>query len=320
MAEAMFEHMIGEGVAQKHDHAISLGMARRIDHGIDQAEGLRRLLSGVPLQFVTLTSARSEPGRPWAVLNLAAALRLAGVGVLVIDAAAGDAGGLARASGSGFELADVLAGRCALEAAILPGPEGIPLLPARTGVAGLAGNGALGRQFSERLHGLPGGIEVLLINLPADESGRQVSDALLEHDVVISVRPDRDSITSAYRLIRRLAATGGKRRFRLLVTGASNVEEARRVYQNLSDALERWLDARLDLLGVMPAESTLRAAASRGRSVVASEPTAAAASSFRRMANSLIRWRSRADAGTPTGLSPFSWSDAVGLAKPSLRG
>ena len=48
--------------------------------------------------------------------------------------------------------------------------------------------------------------------------------------------------------------------------------------------------------------------------------TAPAASSFRRMANSLIRWRSRADAGAPTGLSPFSWSDAVGLAKPSLRG
>jgi flagellar biosynthesis protein FlhG len=254
------------------------------------------------------------------VLNLAAALRMAGVGVLVVDAAAGHPGGLTSRRSGGHELADVLAGRCTLEAAILPGPEGIPVLPARTGVHGLAGPGEPARRFSERLRGLPGGIEVLLVNLPADETGSQVPTGLLQHEVVVSVRPDRDSITGSYRLIKRLAAISGKREFRLLVTGAASLAEAQRVHRNLSHATEQWLDARLDLLGVMPTDSNLRLAASQGRTVVAAEPGAAAASSFRSMADSLIRLRGNVRPQGFADTPSFSWADAVGVATPSMRG
>jgi flagellar biosynthesis protein FlhG len=286
----------------------------------DQADGLRRLLSVVPLQFVALTSAHAEPGRPWAVLNLAAALRLAGVGVLVIDGAAGYPGGLTAPLHGGHELADVLAGRCQLEAAILPGPEGIPVLPARTGIAGLAEDDAPARRLSERLHALPGGIEVLLVNLPADEGGGQVSAALLAHELVVTASPDRDSVTSTYRLLKRLALSSGKREFRLLVTGAASAAEARRVHRTLAQALERWVDVRLDLLGVMPADPDLRLAASQGRTLVTAQPSAATASNFRRMADSLIRWRSHANARSRAEAPVFTWADAVGLAIPSMRG
>ncbi len=286
----------------------------------DQADGLRRLLSEVPLQFIALTSAQPEAGRPWAVLNLAAALRLAGVGVLVVDAAAGVPGGLTTARSGGHELADVLAGRCQLEAAILPGPEGIPVLPARTGVAGLAGAGAPARLLSARLHALPGGIEVMLVNLPAGESGTQVTPALLAHELVVTASPQRESVTATYRLLRRLAQQGGKREFRLLVTGANHAGEAHRVHHTLAQALQRWAGARLDLLGVMPADPHLRMAASQGRTLVASEPDAATASNFRRMADSLIRLRSHAHAQPRAAAPVFSWADAVGLATPSMRG
>jgi flagellar biosynthesis protein FlhG len=287
---------------------------------IDQADGLRRLLSEVPLQFVTLTSAHAEAGRPWAVLNLAAALRLAGVGVLVVDAAAGHPGGLTRAAAQGYQLLDVLLGRCALEAAILPGPEGIPVLPARSGVRGLGEPGFAAHGFADRLHALPGGIEVLLVNLPADESGTQIPGGLLEHEVVVTARPERDSITSTYRLLKRLVALGDKREFRLLVTGARNAGEAKRVHRNLAEALERWLGARIELLGVMPADNSLRLAASQGRILVAAEPATQAATNFRRMADSLIRLRGHARARSRAETPVFSWADAVGLATPSLRG
>ena len=284
----------------------------------DQADGLRRMLSGVPLQVVSLTSAHGDAGRPWAVLNLAAALRLAGVGVLVIDAAAGHPGGLTSQRRSGHELADVLAGGCALEAAILPGPEGIPVLPARTGVADLAGSSAAARRLVSCLQALPGGIEVLLVNLPSGETGDQVSPALLDHELVLSVAPNSDSITSTYRLIKRLALSSGKREFRLLVTGVTSVREAQRVHRNLSDALARWAGVQLVMLGVMPADQHLRHAASQGRALVASEPAAAAASSFRRMADSLILWRSRGLGGPDR--SSFFRADAAGLASHPMRG
>lgn len=289
------------------------------DHYSDQADGLRRLLSAVSLQFVSLTSAQPEPGRPWAVLNLAAAMRLAGVGVLVIDAAAGVPGGL-MVGHEGHELADVLGGRCSPEAAVLPGPEGIPVMPARTGLAGLAGDSPAARRFAERLHALPGGIEVLLVNLPAGLDGTQFSPELLRHEVVVTASPQRDSLTASYRLLKELAASGAKRQFRLLVTGTSGAHQARDVHRSLAAALQRWAGARLDLLGVMPVDEHLRHAASQGRVLVASEPQAAAASNFRRMADLLIRLRSRSDARARAAQSQFSWADAVGLASPSMRG
>jgi len=92
------------------------------------------------------------------------------------------------------------------------------------------------------------------------------------------------------------------------------------VHRTLAQALQRWAGARLDLLGVMPTDPHLRLAASQGRTVVASEPDAVAASSFRRMADSLIRRRSHAHARSRAAAPVFSWADAVGLATPSMRG
>ena len=57
----------------------------RSDGGVDQAEGLRRLLVGSQTQVVTVVAGRAGMGRTSATVNLAAALVRSGKDVLVLD-------------------------------------------------------------------------------------------------------------------------------------------------------------------------------------------------------------------------------------------
>jgi len=290
-----------------------------LDHWVDQADGLRRLLSKTPPQIVTLCSAISEPGRPWALLNLAAALREAGVGVLIVDAAVGQDGGLLAEHREGYELQDVLHAQCTLAEAIHNGPEDIPVICAHSGVEGLVTALTENQTFLGQLQLFSEGIEILLVNTVPDATGAQCSDELLSQEMVITVRPERASVAETYRLIQSLCERSSQREFRLLVSGKPSIREAQKLHRALSQALDRALDLQLTLLGIMPSDRYLREAASEGRTVVIRNPNTVSASSFRRMADSLIRCR--AVESQRLGISPVLTSKTPkSRAFSSLRG
>jgi flagellar biosynthesis protein FlhG len=264
------------------------------DQWVDQAEGLRRLLVKTPPQIVTLCSALPEPGRPWALLNLAAALRQAGSGVLIVDAAAGQEGGLMASPLQPIQLKNVLEGHCTFAHAISMGPEEIPVIAAQSGLTGLVEAVSENKQLAAQLKLDAGSIEVLLVNTVPDSSGAQCPDNLLNQEVVITVRPERDSVAATYQLIKTLCQRSSQRQYRLLISGDPNIREAQRLHRALSSALERSSNVKLTLLGLMPSDRYVHQAASHGRAVVASAPNTFSAASFRKMADSLIRCRTAA--------------------------
>lgn len=261
------------------------------DRWIDQAEGLRKLLIKTPPHIVTLCSAMSEPGRPWALLNLAAALKQAGSDVLIVDAAAGQDGGLMEVPLQPIQLQNVIQGECCFSKAVSIGPEGIPVIAARSGVEGLVEALSNKQKLRSQLKLELGSIEVLLINTVPNLSGLQCADALLDQELVMTVRPERESVASTFKLIQTLSKRSSQRQYRLLVTGNPSIREAQRLHHALATALERSSNIKLSLLGVMPADRYVYHAASHGRTVVASNPHSFSAASFRKMADSLIRCR-----------------------------
>jgi len=261
------------------------------DQWIDQAAGLRKLLVKTPPQIITLCSALPEPGRPWALLNLAAALQQAGSGVLIADAAAGQEGGLMEVPLQAIQLKNVLQGHCSFLHAISKGPEHIPVIAAQSGVEGIVHALSHDHPFASQLKLDLGSIEVVLVNTVANPSGAQCPDELLDQEIVITVRPERESVAASYQLIKKLCERSNQRQFRLLISGNPNLREAQRLHRALSNALERSFKVQLTLLGMMPADRYVHQAASHGRAVVASAPHTFSAASFRKMADSLIRCR-----------------------------
>jgi|GEM_PF-5247264 len=276
------------------------------DQWIDQAEGLRKLLVKTPPQIVTLCSATPEPGRPWALLNLAAALKQAGSGVLIIDGAAGQEGGLMACPVQPIQLKNVLEESCSLSQAISVAPEQIPVIAAQSGLDGLVEALSENHSFSRQLKLASETTEVLLVNTIPNAQGWQCPDALLGQEMVMTVRPERNSVSATYELIKSLCERSSQREFRLLISGNPDVRESQRLHKALSSALARTLNVKLTLLGVMPSDRNLHQAASHGRAVVASHPNTFSAASFRKMADSLIRCRTAglSRSGISTSLVP----------------
>jgi flagellar biosynthesis protein FlhG len=288
------------------------------DQWIDQAEGLRKLLVKAPPQIVTLCSAMPEPGRPWALLNLAAALKQAGSGVLILDGAAGQAGGLMACPVQPIQFKNILEGNCSISQAISMAPEQIPVIAAQSGLDGLVEALSENHSFSRQLKLDSGTTEVLLVNTLPNAHGLQCPDALLGQEMVITVRPERSSVSATYELIKSLCERSSQRTFRLLISGNPDVRESQRLHKALSSALARTFNVNMTLLGVMPSDRNLHHAASQGRAVVASHPNTFSAASFRKMADSLIRCRTAGlpRLGVPTSLVPkINTSSAISLVR-----
>ncbi|MBU1395715.1 MAG: P-loop NTPase, partial [Gammaproteobacteria bacterium] len=96
----------------------------------DQAAGLRALLGQPGFQVITVMSGQQGAGKTAATANLAVALARSGRDVLIIDQ---DQHGRGACAALGltprYDVADVLKGRCTLDALLLSGPDNVQVLP-----------------------------------------------------------------------------------------------------------------------------------------------------------------------------------------------
>lgn len=250
----------------------------------DQAEGLRRMLAGAKPRVVTFLSATPGDDKAAMLVNLGASLTQAGNDVLLVDAcqrAHGVARQLEMERHAG--LMQVARQECALDQVVQTAPQGFDLTV-------LARDGRLpcddleARRLSKAFEVLVkrhGGI--VIVDADLDREGNFALPALAESEIVIQVSASATSITNAYALVKRLAQGLGRRRFGILVTGATEAE-ADTVYDNMASAASRYLAVTLSSMGSVPADEYLHRAARLGRPVVDAFPLAGASVAFRRLA------------------------------------
>lgn len=262
------------------------------EFAIDQAEGLRRLLNRNFVRVITVTSGRQGVGKTQAVLNLATALARRGRRVMVFDEQAGRTNlehtlGLAAR----FDLLDVVKRERRLEDVLLPGPDGVEVVPAARGVKAL---GELSAEEQEWLvqsfNTLSDSVDVVLIDAVAGLADHALSLTLAAQEVVITLSPDPTSITDAYALIKRLSRDYGKQRFRVLVSKVREAGEGENIFRNFAATAQRFLGVKILFLGEVPFDEQLRQAVRLHQPVVDAFPVAPAAAAFRRLAEAVDEW------------------------------
>lgn len=255
--------------------------------GFDQAEGLRRMLAGPKPRIVSLLSVLPEVDKSAMLVNLAASLAHAGSDVLVLDAnlkgagVSGRLGSLPRAT-----LIDVARGARTLEQALCMLPQNF-----RLATLACAGNrpsqlATHARALEQAFDLLARRTDVVLVDAALDGADSLPLAALAAGEVVVQVAADAASITAGYALVKRLSAVFGRRRFGVLVSGASE-QQAQLVFRNMAQAASRYLGLQLDALGSVPADDHIRRASRLGRVVVEAFPLAGASVAFRRLAGRL---------------------------------
>jgi flagellar biosynthesis protein FlhG len=255
-------------------------------HVLDQAEGLRRLLSRDAPRMVALVGGDEQAGTSSAVINLAAALARQGKDVLVIDEQC-DTKSLVQAADGGTPrtLADLAAGMTLDEIAVRY-EERVRIVAAPAGTtAGMRPN-PLRPVFDT-------GVDVVLIDARLDEQGALSPLAMQADDVVVVMRANAQSITGAYACVKRLHFAHAIHQFRVLINGVTSASDAYSVYQNLTAVGSRYLAVSFSPAGAVSLDVRLARAALLGRSVVEAFPAAPATLDFRRIAVDLLHWPSR---------------------------
>jgi len=259
----------------------------------DQAEGLRRMLSGPKPRIVTFLSATPSDDKGAMLVNLGASLAQSGNDVMIVDACERDYGVAQRLGvDRGPSLLQVARQECALNQVIHPVPQGFSVTSMMRG-AQLGQMSLMGANEARRLAKtfdvlVKQAGSIVMVDGEFSEEGSFPVPIMASSEIVVQVSTSATSITNAYALIKRLSQHLGRRPFGILVTGATEAE-ATVVYDNMSSAATRYLAVTLTSMGSVPADEYLHRAARLGRAVVDAFPLAGASVAFRRLAGRFAR-------------------------------
>ena len=153
----------------------------------DQAEGLRRLLGRQMPKVVTLVSGGARTGKTCAAINLAVAIAQAGRSVMLLDENCGLRNVTATLGiDTVADMADTIRGSRPLEQTLVPGPEGLVILPAGRGVRALANIGEAGRgRLIEGFARIGGALDFILVDTAAGPSSRLLPLAHPEQETIL---------------------------------------------------------------------------------------------------------------------------------------
>ncbi len=261
----------------------------RSDSGVDQAEGLRRLLVRKPTQVIALVAGKAGVGRTSMTLNLAAAMARSGKEVLVLDEnhVSND---LLQGEKARYDLMDVIREKCNPSGAISR-INGFAVLSTSRAMYSLPQMGRVEQQrLLDALAEVSSGVDVMLVDAAMLMGQVEVPWSLAAGvSLLVVVDPTARGITDSYALIKRLALENARLQFEIVVNKVVDEQAATTVFGNMAKVARRNLSARLEYLGCIPYDDRQKRARQLGKLVVEAFPAAAAAKSYLELSRKLLQ-------------------------------
>lgn len=218
-------------------------------------------------RVIAVTSGKGGVGKTNITTNFAYILSRQGKKILLLDADTGLANiDVILGITPKYNLSHVLSGEKTLADAVVEGPGGIKILPAASGIPGMA-ELSKGQKFTllEEIDGLDENFDFMLIDTAAGIADNVMYFNMVAREIIVVVSPEPTSLTDAYALIKVLNQTYKARCFMLLVNMASNSNEAAGVYTRLSNATNHFLGLPIEYLGYIPHDQNVSKAVRRQR-------------------------------------------------------
>jgi flagellar biosynthesis protein FlhG len=263
----------------------------------DQASGLRQ--AAVPGRTIAVTSGKGGVGKTSLAVNLALVLARAGHRTWLVD---GDLG-LANVDvllnlHPRRSLREVVEGGHALEEVVVEGPVGLKVIPAASGLTGLASLGPVARRAlaaKVRALGLGGGLTIL-------DTGAGISPTVLDlvlaaDQAVILTTPDPTALTDAYAMVKVLTQRRPGLSLHLVVNLVEQAAQAREIHAHLSRIIRRFLEREVPLAGWIPRDACMERAVREQRPLALYFPYARATDAIQALARSLAPCGATTDEG-----------------------
>ncbi|MEW6754758.1 MAG: P-loop NTPase [Candidatus Latescibacterota bacterium] len=211
---------------------------------------------------LAVASGKGGVGKSLVAVNLAVAAARAGRRVLLVDTDLG-LGSTAVLLGINptVTLEEVLLGRCPVEEAASPGPEGLTVLPAASdGGTDLWEEGVLAPRVGEGLSRFEAGFDLVVADTSAGIAPASVDFVAAADECLLLATPEPAAIADAYATLKVVLRRRAGVRAGLLVNMAESPEEARQVCARFQELAARFLGAQIDNRGYIPFDRCVREA------------------------------------------------------------
>jgi flagellar biosynthesis protein FlhG len=240
---------------------------------------------------VAVTGAKGGVGKSNLALNVAVSLARWGRRVLLVDGDLGLANldvllGLTPA----FTVEHLVTGEAELEDVLLPGPAGVRLLPAASGIPRFSRlDGEARDRVLAALSGGTAGLDDVVIDTGAGLGDATLSLQLAASRVLLVTTPEPTSLVDAYATLKVLRSADRDKPVDLVVNDAGDDREASRVHDQIARAAEHFLGCRPGLLGTVVRDPRVGEAVRRQCAVVELFPDCKASRCYERIALQLAR-------------------------------
>lgn len=271
--------------------------------------------------ILAITSGKGGVGKTSLTVNVAAALARSGhrVGVLDGDIGLGNVDVMLGLT-PGSHLGDVLGGEKTLDEIVVPGPEGISVIPAGNGIRALTTlNHPQWQRLSDVLEEARRDLDFLLVDTAPGVSDNVIGLTGLSDRVVVVTSYEPTAIVDAYAVIKLLTAADPERELGVVVNAVRDADQGELVFRQLSAAATRFLGVKLRYYGFVIRDGSVGDAVLEQRPVVLRTPDAPASRCFRRLALRVANWTHRvapARPARPAPVVPFSQEDFARLEAP----
>ncbi len=243
-----------------------------------------------PLRVIAVTSGKGGVGKTNLAANLAVLAARAGQRVLIID---GDLG-LANVEilfglKPRFHLGHLLDSDIPVTEVMAPGPSGVKVLPAGTGMQQLSRlDDAQRLRLVTALDQLEDQFDVIFLDAGAGIGDNVMFFVGAAQEALLVVSPEPTSLTDAYATIKVLCQDAGVRFFDVVVNQAGNEAMAHDIFDKLSAIAGRFLDARIRWLGWLPRDENVHRAVMAQRPVVELFPSTPATRALQGVSDTLL--------------------------------
>lgn len=261
-----------------------------MNRALDQATGLRRMLSRHCTRVLPLTSALGREAQAQLAIHLATAFAQLGSRALILDASRGD---VAAALGlrPRYELLHLLQGEKTFDEVVLQGPDGIRVVPGARGIEAMQEADDTGwAELYGAFASLGEAPDLVLLNSAPGDTHAACRAAQGTHELVLALDSAPESVTAAYALMKTAMRDNGQRSCRLVFANLPQGYDAAPLSARMNEAARRFLGVEVRCGGVLPRDRLLLPGAPLRRSIVASDPAHPAAAAFLTLAGASLDW------------------------------